>query len=338
MLSRRSMLSTFSRYAAAMLGSFGPYEIGWAKSTVLRDTAGKGQTLDITTSRPLFEPVIISLLGVSPLQRPSFATRDPIPALFHRAGEKQRKLLIYVPGGVPGAPLCGPYDYNVLATHLAEIGYSLVVPQMSTSQKPAPSPLENCVEDIQSVLAWAQAEGFDHVALAGNGLGAARIVYWAAQEFDAVVKTLVLLSPVESPYLAIERCGSSQRKDTRDTILQSCRSLIAAGRGKEIVEADLDGGRRAYTAEGFVDCFGAPGEARTTMVRFADQISVPTAIIHGDDDPIAPPDGASAMLESLVKVSRKELVWISGGKHGLLASPSTVEATSIAVCAWLAGV
>ncbi len=261
--------------------------------------------------------------------------RGPIPALLHRAVEGQSKILIYVPGGVAGAPMYGPYDYAALAVHLAEIGYSLVVPQMSTSQKLTPNPLEGCVGDIQSVLAWCKAEGFDHLAVAGNGLGAARIVYWAAQASDGAVESLALLSPAESPYLAIERCGSSERKAARDETLQSCKSLIAAGRGQQIVEADLDGGRRAFTAEGFMDCFGPPQVAGATIVRFAGQIKVPTCIIHGDRDPVAPPDGASAVLKSLTQVTQRKMFWIAGGDHHLLANPSTVEPTGRAICAWL---
>lgn len=286
-------------------------------------------------SVPLFEPIIVTLIGAAPLEQPGLPVKGPIAALLHRAGEGQRKMLVYVPGGVPGAPLCGPYDYAALATQLAQIGYSLVVPQMSTSQHPTPHPLKDCVGDIQSVLAWCKAEGFDHLALAGNGLGAARIVNWAAQVSDDAVQSLALLSPAESPYLSIERYGSSERRAARDKILQLCRSLIAAGRGREIVEANLDGGRRAFTAEGCVDCFGSPEEAGATIVRFAGQIEVPTCIIHGDLDSVAPPGGALAVLASFTKVARKKMFWIAGGDHHLLANPATVEPTSRAICAWL---
>jgi pimeloyl-ACP methyl ester carboxylesterase len=291
--------------------------------------------LRVGISVPLFEPIIIPLSGAASLERSGFPMRGPIPALLHRAGKGQRKILVYVPGGVPGAPMCGPYDYAALALHLAEIGYSLVVPQMSTSQKLTPSPLLDCVNDIQLVLAWCKAEGFDHLAIAGNGLGAARIVYWAAQASDGAVESLALLSPAESPYLAMERCGSRERKAARDEILRACKSLIAAGRGQEIVEADLDGGRRAFTAEGFRDCFGPPEEASTTIVRFASQIKVPTCIIQGDLDPVAPPDGACAVLNSLTQVTQRKMFWIAGGDHHLLANPATVEPSGRAICAWL---
>jgi pimeloyl-ACP methyl ester carboxylesterase len=292
--------------------------------------------LHVGNSVPLFEPIIIALIGADPSERPGLPVRGPIPALLHRAGEGQHRILVYVPGGVAGAPLCGPYDYAALATQLAGIGYALLVPQMSTSQHPTPDPLKDCVGDIQSVLAWCKTEGFDRVALAGNGLGAARIVNWATQAYDGAVSSVALLSPAESPYLAIERCGSSRRKAARDEILQQCRSLIAAGRGRDVVEADLDGGRRVFTAEGFMDCFGPPQEAGATIVRFAGQIEVPTCVIHGDLDPVAPPSGAVAVLESFTKVAQKQLAWIAGGDHHLLSNPSTVEPTGRAICAWLA--
>lgn len=338
-ISRRSFLSACVRYAAAVAGTSALCRTAWADldDAPRSNARSKRQHLH-DVSYPLLEPIIVPLVGTDPSGRPGFATRDPLPALFYRAGDKRHRLLVYVPGGVPGAPLCGPYDYNALAARLAKIGYSLVVPQMSTSQKPVPNPLENCDDDIQSVVAWAKGEGFNRLDLAGNGLGAARMVYWAAHAFDKAIKSMVLLSPAESPYLAIERCGSSERKAARDKILQSCRTLIAAGRGREIVEADLDGGRRAFTADGFMDCFGAPGEAGAEIVRFAGRIGVPTCIIHGDGDPVAPPDGASAVLASLAKVKRKKLFWMTGGDHHLLANPATVEPTSRTICTWLAGI
>lgn len=292
--------------------------------------------------RPQFEPVIMPLVGADLLERPSPGKPGPVPGLYHCASGAANRLLIYVPCGVSSAPLAGHCDYNSFAKQLDAIGCSLLVIQPLAAQRPAFIRFSTCLNDVAAAVAWGKQQGFTRITLSGSGLGATRAAWWAAnQPGDGAgeAASLVLISAFDSPYLALTRSGSAEQKEARDRLLNDCRKLVAAGRHQEVVEvrddAAFPGGRRAMSAQTVLDYFGAPQEASTTLVDFADRIRLPVCLIHGDEDAIATVATAAAVYDSLKSAVRKQRVCVPGGGHQLLSSATSIKPTLKAMTDWL---
>lgn len=289
--------------------------------------------MKLNRSVPLWEPVIIPLVGRDPLERPAPGKPGPVPGLYHAAPDAAA-LLIYIPGGVSGALMSGRHDYNALAAALSEIGYSLLVVQVVTAQRPAFLGFSTFHDDIDAAVAWARGKAYAKLALAGNGLGATRAAAWINATPDKGIP-LLLVSAFESPHRAGLRSGTSAELESRRRLLSDCREYHSTGRGQEVVVVTLPSGRRTMAAATVLDYFGEPNEASTTFSRYAGGVRGPVALIHGENDPYVSRGCVDDLASSLAHAASLTRFSVTGSGHELLAERAAIAPTVRWMAQWL---
>jgi dienelactone hydrolase len=117
----------------------------------------------------------------------------------------QRALMYWPQGDAAGKPafvfvndwdgdaLSGPNDR--LASAVAARGYPALVMQTQRGGYTTGSSFETNRSDVKGWIDWLEGQGVGKVVLAGPGMGASRVVDYAAQSGDGRVAGLVLVSP-----------------------------------------------------------------------------------------------------------------------------------------------
>ena len=265
-----------------------------------------------------FETHNLPLLEPDPVERPRFEL-SPVPVLLHRSSQPTSRIAIYVQAGIIGAPLTGRHDYRPLALALDKIGCSLLVTQSSTARRTEFIKFDTCVNDIRTAIEWAKAEGYCDILLIGVSMGGPRVAFWNAVTPDPAVKAIIFMSAVDSAYLGNARNWSPEQRRYHDEILDACRERIASGDGDQLVTGELMGRPFPMSAEAYLSFFGQLDEMNASALKFAKDIQVPTLVIHATGDVGCPPAGAQDVYDALSAAPFKDLLWVEGADHQLMA-------------------
>lgn len=260
-------------------------------------------------------------------------------ALLYLPETPSRSVVIMVPGGTGG--IGGRHDYTPLAEKLNAQGYALLLANMRTAGSHGWlfARFEDSELDVGAAVDFAKSRGLDRIVLFGSSLGGPRIMYYWAQTKDPSVKAIGFLASVTSPYLEVQVRFDKAKRDDFDTFLQKARDLVKAGKGRQTITFPnwFPGVSFTLSAESYLSYFGAPAESNANSLKFADQMNLPTVVIHGEDDNIVLPSVAEVMYDSLTAAPTRDMFWIKGAGHYITAGP-IAESYAQAVVDWLTDV
>ena len=248
----------------------------------------------------------------------SFTTDDGVQlhGLLYHSQSDSGSVVIHVSGG-PGS-FYGTQDMAPLAEKLTENGLSLLSINMRTAGANGMfyANFEDYRRDVGGAVEFSKNHGMRNIFLLGHSLGSTRVVYYVYRASDQNVKGIILSGAVTSPYQALVEKWNAQQKEAFDEFLAEQRNLIKAGRGKSLSSYPVDAGiELIHSASTWVDIFGHPEESNASTVKFADEITVPVLLIHGTDDPIAPPTNAHEIRDAMVNSPAAELIIVKGADH-----------------------
>jgi pimeloyl-ACP methyl ester carboxylesterase len=149
--------------------------------------------------------------------------------------------------------------------------------------------LEESPRDLGAWVDFLAASGFRRVVLAGHGLGARKVAFYAAERKDARVAGLVAASPI------IVKHPAGAPSDEERGLLAAARQMVAAGNGRDLLSWPQEGcGVSAATYvdhedpdSPFSNLFDVTGHGRTASL--AAEVTVPILAFFGSQE--RSPDG-----------------------------------------------
>lgn len=256
--------------------------------------------------------------------------------LHYRPNVPSQTVVIHIPGG-PGA-FYGMQDMNPMAAALTANGYHFLSMNTRTAgaggfATMAHAKFEDYRHDVAAAVAYGRQQGLTEIVLLGHSLGAARVVYYLAQAREPGVRGIVLSGAITSPYLEAQMRWNAAQRAAFDKFVEEQRERVRAGRSNELASYEWGPGRNVeLSAASWLSIFGPPSDSNASTIKFADSITVPVLLVHGDKDTTALPENARQVYAALTKAPSRELVWINGGTH---LFPGEEAAFAQAVVDWL---
>jgi len=135
------------------------------------------------------------------------------------------------------------------------------------------------IEDNRLAAKWLAQRGFPHPVVIGHSNGGMLAVCHVADHPGT--PALVLLSAHGGGREIVERSSRSgmMAGDRLEEITAQARSLVAAGRGKELMQ--MPGWWYVITAESYIDRL----ESTPDILELAPRVTCPTLFIRGDREP-----------------------------------------------------
>ncbi len=244
-----------------------------------------------------------------------------LQALLWHSLRDGKAIVIYVASATGG--FIGQHDLSSVAAPITEKGYAFMATNVRTVGRPDGwvfSRFEDCVQDVGAAVRIAKSRHFTDIVLVGHSLGGPRAMYYWAQTKEPSVRALVFMGSIVSPYGEAQLRWPKDKRAEYDRFLQYARDLIAQGRGGEVLTyKDFFREPRAtvpphltLSAQTFVSLFGAPPECNASIVKFADEISIPTLVIHSTEDEMAIAKNAEEIYASIKAAPKRDLVWVKG--------------------------
>ncbi len=173
--------------------------------------------------------------------------------------------------------------------------------------------VDECRHDVAAWVDFLIARGHQRILLLGHSLGAIKSVYSLTHEPHANVVGVVAMSP---PRLSHREFLKSQQSEAYFTALSRAERLSEEGRPDELFLAQYPF-PLMITATSYLDKYG-PGE-RYNIVRFANQLPVPSLFLYGSKEVAAhtgPFSGVPEALQSLRDCrSSLDVAIVPGGDH-----------------------
>jgi pimeloyl-ACP methyl ester carboxylesterase len=144
---------------------------------------------------------------------------------------------------------------RAVARALSSKGYAALA--ISTRQHDANINTDNFLDvrkDIEAAVATAKALGYGSIVLQGHSLGTIQVQYYAATEWDPVIKAVVLTGPFgRLPWKS--RNIIIQNEDIYKQLGAAARSAVAAGKAADVLALKmpyLNGRQTPVTAQHFL--------------------------------------------------------------------------------------
>ena len=170
--------------------------------------------------------------------------------------------------------------------------------------------IEDSAHDFGAGMHWLQQRGHRSIVIAGHSLGGLKAAY--TQAFFPAAQTIAL-AIFSAPRLPDEKVWDWA---AHEKILARSRSLIAEGKGEELMIVDMPTNtpalRGLMCAQTYLNKYGP--ESATTALRFAERICVPVFLLAGSKE--KPQLSFSVDLEpALVNAPSVKRVTIDGADH-----------------------
>jgi pimeloyl-ACP methyl ester carboxylesterase len=172
----------------------------------------------------------------------------------------------------------------------------------------------DAIDEIGTWVDWLKTQGVKDIVLMGHSRGANQISWFAAEQNQDVVKSLVLLAPGVSTDES-EAQAYRKRFDTPlEPVLTKAQALDEAGQGQTLIEhipflficRDT-----AVTAESLVSHYGHDPRRDTRF--WLPKLKTPTLVLIAGADEVAP--GSDERFSPLADGKRIQMVIIEGSGH-----------------------
>lgn len=155
---------------------------------------------------------------------------------------------------------------------------TIATPQGSRLQGAAYEIVDECRFDIEAWLDFLKNRGFRRVALVGHSLGAIKVLYAQSHHANPAVTHVVAISP---PRLSYARFLQGSDRDSFEQSMSMAQRLMNQHQPEMLFNSSFPFSI-VLSAKTFMDKYG-PAE-RYNLLRFAPQITCPTAFIYGEDE------------------------------------------------------
>jgi alpha-beta hydrolase superfamily lysophospholipase len=284
---------------------------------------------------------------ISAKMRPEFVrykTEDQeiLQALFWFPEKDSKTAVIYVPSATGG--FSGQHDITPIVSAITRKGYAFMATNVRTVGVPNGwtfAHFEDCVQDVKAAVRYAKSRQFDNLVLVGHSLGGPRAMYYWVQTREPSIIALVFMGSIVSPYGEAQLRWPGSKRAEYDAFLEKIRDLVHRGRGEEVltfpdyflppVPPSL-----TLSAGTFLNLFGTPSECNASTVKFGDQVTIPTLVVHSTHDEIAVPKNAEEIYASLTSAPQRDLIWVEGSH--MLAQAEDARKYGEVIGEWLSKV
>lgn len=227
--------------------------------------------------------------------------------------------IVFIPGWAIGSRV---FEYQF--QHLVPRGYRCIGVDLrgfGNSDKPwGDYNYDVFVDDIREVL---DALELDDLVLAGHSMGAAISLHYAATQKDDRVKKLLLISPAAPCFVRKDDFPFGVEKAVLDQMINDClkdRVKLLAKFGDSLFSKPVSPALARYfhslvmaaSPYATLKCLEALRD--TDLRKDMGQVKVPTLIIHGRQDAIAP----FALAEALHRgIANSQLICLEESGHGV---------------------
>ena len=206
------------------------------------------------------------------------------------SGNNRRQLVVCVHG--VGSNFYGSSMMNELSNHLACAGldtlrvntrghdnvFTAHTPDGPTRLGAAYEIVDHCRIDITAWAKWGAEHNYQQVTLLGHSLGAIKVLYAQAFQPHPVVSAVVALS---APRLSASLFRQGPQSVTYLDSLQNAEQKIEQNCGGALIEIQFPF-PMVISAASFHDKYGP--EERYNLLRFVDQIRLPTLYVYGGEE------------------------------------------------------
>jgi pimeloyl-ACP methyl ester carboxylesterase len=187
--------------------------------------------------------------------------------------------------------------------------------------------IAECVQDIDGALAFAKAEGFSEIYLAGHSTGANKVALYSYLKPDNSLTGYVLYGAGDDVGLFYEELG----KERYEKALAEARKQVKGGNGEAVAPVDLFGDYFSY--QSIVDILDPDGGYNTfpyyetqhkqlgtkELWREFKSIAKPTLVVYGSVDEYCKPDVQTCIDILKQQATDRDIFTfrtIPGGDHG----------------------
>lgn len=177
---------------------------------------------------------------------------------------------------------------------------------------------EESIFDIETAIDFVQSAGFSEIHLSGHSLGAPKIAYYASEQKDRRLKSVIFLSP--SDMVGLAKADKNYKRD-----IDTARRMISEGNGKELMPF-IVWGENFLSAETYLSI--GSEDSKVAIFNFYDpndplpvlkRILVPALTIMGRKDAaltISIEDTMERIKKAMEGSSRVETCILGDANHG----------------------
>ena len=186
---------------------------------------------------------------------------------------------------------------------------------------------DTCI-DLRAGIDHLTERGYRSIGLLGHSMGAVRVAYYAATQYDGRVATVVPVSPVRLSYSYFMESEDAEEFAAN---IEIARRLIARGEPEGVFRVGHPI-PQLFSAASFLDKHGP--EEKYNLINHAHGIRVPMLTLNGSLETHSRlRDMAQDLAVAAVNSPKAETLMVEGGEHSLVNR--TTEASD-AVLKWLA--
>lgn len=146
---------------------------------------------------------------------------------------------------------------------------------------------KDCILDIEGIVNWVKAKGYNEIILEGHSYGCNKVLYYYKHKKDDKIKKIVLLAPCDIPSEGKKFFSDEEYKTAKD---ESTR-LVKEGKDSELIDFSIMANGKIAAGTYYNDFL--PG-GENDFIRYSDgkngksevlkSIDIPTLIVFGDID------------------------------------------------------
>lgn len=183
-------------------------------------------------------------------------------------------------------------------------------------------------QDLRAGIDYLSGRGYRRIGILGHSMGAVKVAYYAATEFDDRVAAVMPVSPVR---LSCSYYLESEDAEEFRANLETADRMEAEGRALDLFYVDFPI-KEMFSAAAYLDKHG-PLE-RYNIVQHAPKIRVPMFVLSGSQETHTRLLGVPQdMVTAAVNSPRAEYLVLEGGNHSLT---NMMPEAGAAVLDWLA--
>lgn len=178
---------------------------------------------------------------------------------------------------------------------------------------------EDCLVDIKAVINFISRKGFSEIHLSGHSLGSPKVAYYASEEKDERLKSVIFLSPSDM-------IGLIKGDKNHERNMAMSKKMIAEGKGKELLPFPVLWDESPLSAQTYVSL--GDKESRVAIFNFHNssdtlsvlsRIAIPALTVMGrKDDALVVPieETMNRTIKALSNSSRAEAEVLGDADHG----------------------
>jgi pimeloyl-ACP methyl ester carboxylesterase len=178
---------------------------------------------------------------------------------------------------------------------------------------------EDSIIDISTAIDFVSGLGFSEIHLSGHSLGAPKVAYYSACSNDTRLTSVIFLSPSDM-------VGIIQMDKNYETDMKMARSMVAAGRGVEMLPNPVLWDENSLSANTYISLGGQESAVSifnlhvpNDKLLLLNKITIPACVIMGRKDDalvVSIEETMNRIEQAMINSSRVQTIILGEADHG----------------------